>query len=214
MLETFHDIVNEVLEYGFNDGPQVNRGRIKNWVNEGQRQIARQVEAPEFQETEELVMVPKQFKYPLPAGFLRVQDIQYELMTTRLRPLDQKQFDLVAPAQTNGPPAVYTLYQQSLYLYPNPESADTLFLRYYKMPSAMVNDTDIPTLNVNYLHLLVDYALVRAYEAEDDIEMAQYWTGRYAKDLDAYASDVQDRIIDTPRQVTGTWGNSRAMQAF
>ncbi len=207
-LESFLDIVSEVLQYGFNDGPQVNRNRIKMWVNDAQRELARQVEAPEFQETVTINMVPGTYKYALPADFLRVQDVVYELLSTRLRPVDQQQFDLTAPALVSAPPQIYTLYQGQLWLYPGPNSTDPLLMRYIKLPPALVNDGDIPVLNNNYLHLLVAFAVARAYEAEDDIEAAQYWTGKYEKDRDAYASDVQDRIVDRPRQISGTWGGS------
>lgn len=210
-LETFLDIVNEVLNYGFNDGPQVNRARIQMWVNEGQRELARQVEGPEFQETDTITMIPGTFKYNLPADFLRVQDIAYEALSTRLRPVDQQQFDLTAPAQVSAAPEVYTLYQQQLWLYPAPNNNDKLLMRYIKRPPTLAADTDIPLLNSDYLHVLVDYVLSKAYAAEDDIEMAQYWTGVYEKDRDAYASDVQDRIVDRPRQISGTWGGAGTM---
>lgn len=207
-LESYLDVVNEVLNYGFNDGPQVNRARVGMWVNDAQRELARQVEAPEFQETQTIAMQPGVYKYDLPAGFLRVQDVVYELLSTRLRPVDQQQFDLTAPALVTAPPQIYTLYQNQLWLYPGPGESDPLLMRYIKLPPTLVNDTDVPVLNSNYLHLLVSYALVKAYEAEDDIEMAQYWTGKYEKDRDAYASDVQDRIVDRPIQVSGTWGGA------
>jgi hypothetical protein len=205
-METFGDIVGEVLNFGFNDGPQVNRGRVKAWVNEAQRELAREVEAPEFQETQTIPMVPGTYKYTLPANFLRVQDIVYELLSTRLRPVDQQQFDLTAPALVSGPPQIYTLYQNQLWLYPSPNSADSLLMRYMKGPPALVSDSDVPLLNQDYLQLLADYALARAFAAEDDIEAAQFHQGRYEKDRDAYASDVQYRIVDRPRQLSGTWG--------
>jgi hypothetical protein len=211
MLETFSDIVGEVLQYGFNDGPQVNRGRIKAWVNEAQRDLAREVEAPEFQETQTIIMVPGQYKYTLPEDFLRVQDIVYELLSSRLQPVDQQQFDLTAPALVSGPPEIYTLYQNELWLYPGPDSTDPLLMRYMQRPAALVNDTDVPALNQDYLQLLADCALARAFAAEDDFEAAQFHQGRYEKDRDSYASDVQDRIIDRPRLISGTWGGSRAM---
>lgn len=213
-LESFLDIVNEVLNYGFNDGPQVNRGRVKMWVNDGQRKIAREVEAPEFQETQTVTMVPGTYRYDLPADFLRVQDVVYELLSTRLRPVDQQQFDLTAPARITAAPEIYTLYQQQLWVYPAPNTSDPLLMRYIKRPPTLEADTDVPVLNGDYLHLLVDYALMKAYAAEDDLEMAQAWTGTYEKDRDDYASDVQDRIVDRPRQVSGTWGGAGTMMGL
>ncbi|HXJ92629.1 MAG TPA: hypothetical protein VMT20_07075 [Terriglobia bacterium] len=209
MLETFVEIVNEVLNFGFNDGPQVNRKRIESWVNEAQFQIAREVEASEFQETEVITLVQGQFKYPLPEDFLRVQDIYYPELVARLKPLDLQQYDMTAPAKFEGPPENYTLYGNELWVFPTPNnSTDTLELRYIKNAPALKAEGDVPLLDKNYLHLLVDYALVRAYEAEDDNEMAQAHKNRWKEDLDAYASDKQWRNVDRPRILEGSWTGS------
>lgn len=209
MLVTFGDVVNEVLQFGFNDGPQVNRKRVENWVNEAQFQIAREVESPEFQSTEVLTLIQGQWKYPLPADFLRMQDIYYPELVARLRPLDLQQYDMSAPARFEGPPEMYTLYQNELWLFPTPNnSTDTLEVRYIKNAPPLIAEADVPLLNKNYLHLLVQYAVTRAFEAEDDTEAAQAHKARWEKDLDAYATDVQWRIVDRPRVIDGSWTGS------
>lgn len=209
MLVTFGDVVNEVLQFGFNDGPQVNRKRVENWVNEAQFQIAREVEAPEFQSTETLKLEQGEWKYPLPADFLRMQDIYYPELVARLRPLDLQQYDMSAPARFEGPPEMYTLYQNKLWLFPTPNnSTDTLEVRYIKNAPPLMVEADVPLLNKNYLHLLVQYAVTRAFEAEDDTEAAQAHKARWEKDLDAFATDVQWRIVDRPRVIDGSWTGS------
>lgn len=207
VLETFGDVVNETLNFGFADGPQVNRGRIQKWVNEAQFQIARQTEASEFQATETISLVKGTFKYQLPAQFLRVQDVVYPEMRLRLKPVDLQDFDTTTPGVVEGPPAIYTLYGTELWVFPAPNATgETLELRYIKRPTVLVADGDIPTLNKDYLHLLVEYALGRAFEAEDDPESAQAHIGRYKTDLAAFATDMQYQIVDRPRVVAGTWG--------
>lgn len=210
VLETYSDVVDEVLNFGFNDGPQVNRERIKKWVNEGQFQIARQVEAPEFQATEVVTLEQGVYQYSLPEDFLRLQDIYYPELVTRLRPIDLQQFDMAAPKKFEGPPETYTIYKQSeLWLFPTPNnSTDTLEVRYIRRPTILVADADVPTLNKDYLHLLVGYAKARAFEAEDDLEAAQAHINRYKQDLDSYASDVQWRVADRPRTLDGSWSGS------
>ena len=208
-LEVFSEIVGEVVNFGFGDGPQVNKKRIEQWVNEAQFQIARQVEAPEFQETEVLTLTKGKFKYPQPANFLRMQDIFYSEMWSRLRPVDLQQFDQNNPSLVEGPPSIYTLYGTELWLFPTPyNSTDKLELRFIRNAPALVNESDVPLLNKNYLHLLVGYAVARAYEAEDDQEMAQAHIARYKADLAAYASDAQDQVVDRPRVLEGTWGGA------
>lgn len=206
-LETFKEIVDEVLSYGFNDGPQVNRKRIQNWVNEALFEIARQVEAPEFQATEAISLTQGKYKYPLPTGFLRAQDIYYPELQTRLKPVDLQQFDLTAPKVVEGPPAIYTIYASELWVGPTPQaSGETLELRFIKNPATLEADADVPALNANYYTLLTEYALGKAFEAEDDLESAQAHAGRFKTGLANYATDVQYRSVDRPRVVDGTWG--------
>ncbi len=209
MLETFGSVVNEVLNYGFADGPQVNKARIETWVNEGQFQIAREVEANEFQETAEISLKQGQYKYGLPEDFLRVQDIYYPELVARLRPLDIQQFDQTSPTKFEGPPEMYTLYKEELWLFPTPNATgEKLELRYIKNATPMVSENDLPILDKNYLHLLVYYALVRAFEAEDDQEQAQAYKNRYKEILDNYATDKQWRVVDRPRYLDGSWTGS------
>jgi hypothetical protein len=204
-LETYADVVNEVLAFGFNDGPQVNRRRIGNWINEGLFQIAREVEAPEFQSTQVIETIKGTFEYPLPENFLRTQDVYYPNLTTRLRFFDLQQFDY-SSNEVEGPPALYTLYSTKIWFFPTPnESGEELKHRYVMRPPTLVNDTDVPLLNKDYLHLLVGYACARAFKAEDDIEAAQAHKGQYKEDLDAFATDVQMRLADRPRVIDGTW---------
>jgi hypothetical protein len=206
VLETYGDVVNEVIQFGFGDGPQVNKGRIERWVNEAQFQVAREVEAPEFQSTEVLTLKQGTYKYALPSDFLRMQDVFYPELVMRLKPKDQQQFDSTAPAKFEGPPEIYTLYGNELWVFPTPNSStDTLELRYIKNAPVLVAESDKPLLNKNYLHLLVQYAVARAFEAEDDAEAAQAHIGRYKSDLAQFATDVQYRIVDRPRILDGTW---------
>lgn len=205
-MRTFGDVVSEVLNYGFNDGPQVNRKRIEAWVNEAQKQVASQVEAPEFQETALVTLAPEVSKYALPADFDRMQSVYYPEMTQRLRPMDLQTFDNVGA--TEGPPDRYTLYKNELWLFPIPNNTDKLELRYIKQPAVMEAETDVPILSEMYLHLLVQYALVRAYEAEDDAEFANIHQQRFDRDMARYGVSQQDRQVDRPKQLDGTWASA------
>ncbi len=212
VLETFGDVVNEVLNYGLNDGPQVNRNRIEKWVNEGQKVIARKIEAPEFQALESKALTKGTYQYSLPTGFLRMESIYAPALSVRLRPVDQQSFDRNNPV-IEGIPLIYTIRENQLWVFPTPgETSGTgteegLKLRYYRAPTTLKAEADIPTVNAEYLHILVDYALWRAFGAEDDSEQAQFHEGVYKRTLDEYATDVQRRHVDRPQTVDGTWGS-------
>jgi hypothetical protein len=208
-LKNFLGIVNEVLNFGFNDGPQVNRARVEAWVNEAQYQIARQIEAPEFQEEAKYLTEAGVYELDLPEDFLRIQDFWYPELGRRLRGVDLQQYNQAGnPKVITGAPALYTLYKELLLLYPAPQTTgEELFLHYIKEPPALVNQTDVPLLNPNYWHLLIDYAICRAFEGEDDYEAAQQFQGRYQRDLAAYGTDVQSRSVDRPVILDGTWSS-------
>lgn len=210
-MRTYLDIVNEVLNYGFNDGPQVYRARIKDWVNEAQQRIARQVEGPEFQVNQYIPMVVAQPSYALPVDFARAQDVSYPNYGYRLQGIDIQNYDQLAYSQAvQSSPQMYALDQFNLLLWPFPNSTDQLLLRYICVPPTLVNDSDVPMLNSNYLDLLVSYSCRKAFEAEDDLEEAQYWSNQFKSDLQSYSSDVQRRDVDRPRVLDGTWGGVRA----
>ena len=191
-MKTFIEVQNEVLQFGFNDGPQVNRARVKDWINEAQQRIARQVEGPEFQTNVNVALVNGQAVYPLPTDFARIQDLSYPLYGYRLQSVDIQDYDLmVSTAQQLSNPTRYTLDQFNLMLWPT-----------------LVADTDVPVLNQNYLDLLVSYSCRKAFEGEDDYEAAQYFMTQFKSDLQSYASDVQWRNIDRPRVLDGTWGQA------
>jgi hypothetical protein len=211
VLENYKDIQDEVLQFGFNDGPQVNRNRVKRWVNEAQRQIARQVDSPEFLQIEPITLEAEVFKYPLPARLLRILVVWYQEQAIRLRPLEASQFTMNSPKITQGPPTLYYLHKGELWTFPKPVSSvvgENLEVFYFREPARLVGDTDEPELNSNYWHLLVDYAARRAFEAEDDYEAAQYFEGRFKAELDSYASDVQWREQDKPRVLSGSWAGA------
>lgn len=218
VLETYGDLVNEVLNYGFQDGPQVNKGRIEKWLNEAQRVIARKIEGPEFQAMESLATVAGTYQYALPAGFLRMESIFAPALSMRMRPVDQQAFDRNNP-MVQGTPLIYLIREKQVWFFPIPGttegtgSEEGMKLRYYKAPPILKAESDIPALNAEYLHILIDYALWRAFSAEDDSEQAQFHEGIYKRALDEYASDVQNRTNDRPKQVDGTWGSGVSGQA-
>jgi hypothetical protein len=211
-MKTFEDCVNETLRYGFSDGPLVNKERIESWINEGQLQVARNVDSMAFQATEEKAMVSGEYKMALPTGFIRMATIMYPLVAVRLKPVNLQTFDSMMGAQAGstgtgieGPPVAYTIFNKELWLFPTPSNPDKLLLRYYVKP-ARLSGVEVPALEEDYLHLLVDYALWRAYRAEDDPEMATAHLTQYEKDLAKYEADVQNVQDDRPMQLQGTWG--------
>lgn len=205
-MKTFDEVVKEVLRFGFDDGPQVNKARIEDWVNEAQLQVARHVGAPEFQETTEVTLTAGTYKYTQPASLLKYQSIAYPSQERRIKPVDLQTFDSYAASEIESPPVMYTTFKTEYWLWPIPSTADKIQIRYIKRPARMTEASAVPTLAEDYLHLLVDYALARAYRAEDDLEAASAHQQLYERDLRMYEADLMRRQDDRPKQLQGTWG--------
>lgn len=207
-LKTFEDCVNEVLRYGFNDGPQVNKERIERWINEAQTKVARHSFAPVFQKKTEITMVAGKFEYTLPSGVIRIQTIVYPEGAIRLKPVDLQTFESYkkGSAEIEGPPSIYHIRGvNELYIFPNPTSAAPLIVFYIEKPPELVNPTDVPVLEGESLNMLVDYALFRAYRAEDDLEAANVHHQQFEEDLASYKKSHLHLQDDTPKQLRGTW---------
>lgn len=205
-MKTYGEVVAEVLRYGFDDGPQVNKARIEQWVNEAQLQVARHADAaPEFEETEEKAMTVGTYKYAQPSECLALMSIAYPAAERRLKPVDLQTFDTYSVGEINAPPLLYTTFKTEFWLFPIPTSADKLQIRYVKRPPRMTAEANTPVLAEDYLHLLVDYTLARAYRAEDDKEGAAEHQQQYERDLAKYLVDVRHQQDDRPKQLQGTW---------
>jgi len=205
-MKTFSDIIQETLRYGFSDGPQVNEARIKDWINEAQRMVATNTVAKEFEAAGTIALTVGKYKYTLPTDFDMIESVFDPESTLRLRPVDLQTFD-ANNIEVQGIPTVYTLWAKEIWVYPLPSTAHNLELRYIKEPKTLVAGTDVPDMDPDYLHLLVDYALARAYRSEDDLEAANQHQATFDRDVGKYAAAVQHRIIDKPQQLLGTWSH-------
>jgi hypothetical protein len=106
-----------------------------------------------------------------------------------------------------GNPLVFAVDEStsSLLLYPTPESAVTLTIRYFARPTEMSAEDSRPSTPAAYQDVLVSFALSRAFRAEDDFEASTFYKSQYMEDMARAATDLQYRDMSI-RQVPGTWG--------
>lgn len=190
--------------------------RIDAYINEAQRRIARELDVFELRNTVDLVTVSGTNLADLPADFLRIVSVVNITDLTnplRLYVVRESLFD-ETPSGTGAPRYYYVggRSPRGLRLYPTPDGAYTLRARYQSSPDTLTLDADIPEIPSDYHDLLITYALMRCYRAENDYEAAailsQNWQADFAKLGTAIASEVEDG----PKQVPGTWGSTDAGQ--
>jgi len=86
--------------------------------------------------------------------------------------------------RANGAPEkLVVLPSMNLRLVPAPDSEYTLQCNYWRMPTELVNDTDIPALDAHYHSMIVAKALMAYYLYEQDVTMYQGSEARYIKAL-------------------------------
>ena len=113
----------------------------------------------------------------LPATFdraisvrLTTADYEKELRYVEYRDLLKRHPDL-ATADT-GTPTMWYKFANTIKVFPEPDIAYTLSLDYYKTPTELSDDADVPEIPSLYEELLVIGAYLRALEHDDDYDEA------------------------------------------
>ena len=113
----------------------------------------------------------------LPATFdraisvrLTTADYEKELRYVEYRDLLKLHPDL-ATADT-GTPTMWYKFANTIKVFPEPDIAYTLSLDYYKTPTELSDDADVPEIPSLYEELLVIGAYLRALEHDDDYDEA------------------------------------------
>lgn len=214
---TFKVLQDEVLDHGFD--ANVYRGRVKRWLNDGLRRLQRRLEIGDNQSEATIDAAIGVSSYPLPADFVRIarEDTSGGLRVVLAGGADAPVREVTlgeidARDETErGQPVFFALTAASLVVWPTPDAAVTLKLRYWSGPPTMVADTDVPDLPDEFAELLVSYALARAYKSEDDFEASAFHQQEWERDLVRMGTDTQYRSRG-PKQVEGmlaVWGDDR-----
>lgn len=200
-MTSFIDLQDEVISHQLNDTKY--RPYVKKWLNEAQRFIALQADIRTGQESEAYSTVADTSTLALPTDFLRIIDLANTDDDDLLTVIDLRDFDDL-PTQT-GAPRYYVLIGQNITLYPTPDGVYPLQLRYWKLPVDMTSDGVEPSIPEQYHHLLVRYALMRAFQRENDYEAAAYYREQFENDVQRLRGEVQYEGQDGPRQLPGMW---------
>jgi hypothetical protein len=213
-LLTFEDIKNEVLAHGFS--AQNYSARVENWINEAQQKMYRKADLLESGNSQIFTTVLGQDRYDVEANFSRVESvhIRSDEPDTKLYPFENSA-DFDAEYRTpNGKPSRYFIFHSSvlnntsIWLRPVPDAEYEILIRYKRLPLTLENPKDTPSIPIDYIYLLVEYCLYKAYLAEGDVEMSNTHKAIFDKDVVQFANDVQSSRIDGPTQVEGAWSGN------
>lgn len=200
---TYKQLQDEVLTYQFAEGKY--RPLVKTWLNDAQRIAVIQSEMRTMRTSAAYTTEVGESALELPSNFSRIYEIRDTSTGIQLVPMDLDEVDTLP--STRGRPNIYTSDGTHLLVYPTPDGAYTLSLRYWRLPSDMSADTDLPEIPVQYHALLVSYAMWKAYLRENDYTAANVWATEWQGALLKMRGEVQSDMFDGPRQVPGGEGD-------
>jgi hypothetical protein len=209
MPQSYLDLVNSALSDDF--APDKYRPEARQAILDAVGEISRNVRLPANETTSTITTVAGTSSYALPvgaAGNVRVLSLVDPQTADPLTDVEVSALD-DTPATGRGRPTSFAWYGSSLTLYPTPDQAYTLTLRYLRQGAIPSNDTDqmAATTGIpeDYLHALVAYARHRLFRKEDDFEAANYWEGQYRQTVQRLKADVQRRDVGAKRRVPSMW---------
>lgn len=122
------------------------------------------------------VGLPSNFVNPIS---MRITTDNYE---TYLDYIDYKDLDKAVADQssvTAGTPRYWWLYQDTIYVYPKPDQAYVVQLRYTKRPTEMSADADVPEIPKEFEELFIYGMGMRAFEEKDMDAKAALFERKY-----------------------------------
>lgn len=201
---SYLSLQNEVLEFQFNPGKY--RALVKTWLNDAQRIAVIESEIRVQEESASYATISADSSLELPADFSRTIDLHDTEEDRRLTKISLRELDDL-PDET-GRPSVYAVEKDEILLYPVPDGAYKLALRYWRLPEDMEADGDEPEIPKQHHHRLIPYAMWKAYLRENDYPAANVWKAEWEREMLKMRGEAQHDTFDGPQQVAGSYGNA------
>lgn len=179
--------------------------KVLNVINEGIREVASRFRWPFLSASAQISVTAGTQSYALSSIASNVQRIAAIIDNTRRVKLQEVEpqyaWELYGGDAPDSDEALaFYLWGESLYLLPTPSAnesnAYTMF--YYKTPTELSNDTDVPEWSSQFHMLLADYAIARVWEREEDFQKAQAAQQRFDLRVEQMARHYLNRVEDEP----------------
>ena len=152
---------------------------------------------------EPVTMVPDQAEYTLDVKVKRILQVIEKEQRYPLTSVSQSDWARRQDAiQSTSRPVWYTFARNTLFLFPVPATTDTLDVYYYEHPSwgtpGAPDDADVPAFESSFHVAIADWAMVRLWEQEEDLEKADDYRGRFEIKLNRMADFYNTEIVSRP----------------
>lgn len=186
---------------------------IKQFIDDAQNDIFNEYRLPFMEATQDYTLVAGAADITngsgLPANFVQAIDL---VVTTagreyRIPFKDVKELDWTNPNPTsttaypaNFPQFAYK-YGTTIRVYPAPDQAYTVTLRYYKRPAELDDDADVPDIPQEFRELLVVGAASRVMQVKDNFDKAAIYDNKYTELLQKMTARYSQTQVGQPTQM-------------
>ncbi len=205
-LTTFQGLYQEVLDHGFGSSRYLQFAKDK--VNEGQLEIAKRFDLRILTTNQTATTSIGTGTIGLSSNFLR---IAYVYETTNddaqlvLSPLPNGNTLENLDRLERGRPQHWFVQGSSLLMYPVPDAAYAMVVRYIKQPTTMTADGDVPEIPVDLRPAIISYAVALCYRREQDLAAYQSFMADFNRQLMESARQNTDVLGEHAQQVAGMW---------
>jgi len=150
------------------------RTNVKNWLNEAQDEFCNSEDFSFMEELKTYTTTASQENEDLPTDFSKVHSVWQEESPATLEYENPHRFRRLYPDPTaTGKSLIYRLFNDEILFYPIPDDAFSIFMRYYKIPTAMSADGDTGDVPSRWQSALKWYALSIAKDQDDEPQAAE-----------------------------------------
>lgn len=159
-------------QFGDEFGAQITDEDILRWINDAMRDICLNNNLLEKKST--TAVVANQQDYSIPNDLLTLHTVRYGTLKLSAFSLQEADEFISQESANTGDPLYYSLWANTLSLYPIPTTAATsLTLFYTRTPLAVTSLADTPEIPAAYHLRLVEYCIAQAHELDADQEAYQ-----------------------------------------
>lgn len=184
---------------------------IKNYINDTQNDVFNEYRLPFMQTTQDYTLTANQADITngsgLPSNF--VQAVSLTLTSSGLEKVltfrEFREMDDLYPDYENSTvysaniPSDWFLYGQTAKVFPEPNSAYTVTLRYYKKPTVISDDAAVPEIPSEFEELLIVGAAYRVLQAKDNYDQAGILQNKYDEILQKLVVKYSQPQVGRPK---------------
>lgn len=183
---------------------------IKGFLNDTQNDVFNEYRLPFMETTQNYTLTTNVSDITNGSGFPAnyVQAINLQNTTTGREGLipfyDIREVDYFYPDADDttinpaSPPSKWYIYAETPRVFPKPDAAYTLTLRYYKKPTLLSSDSDVPELPSEFEELLVVGAAYRVLQVKDNYDQAAVLQNKYDELLQKLVVKYSVPQVGTP----------------